>query len=190
MQIFRLSPASIDAPEWNASTYKGTVLVRAETEDDARQLACDRYWIATRTARLAPPWARADLVQAQVLAQPRHSRDGHDDPRAHRPDLTGIDVLPRAVRTGPAAVSPRLPRGPCPSQPSAAPGGMTAQAVPPATPRPGRDSPAGIQRGGATRDACLPPLVGGAAGEFRHQHLGPGWREAEAVQAALSSWRT
>ena len=77
MQIYGLSPVSVDALEWNASTYKGTVLVRAETEDDARQLACDRYWIATRTAGLAPPWARADLVQAQVLAQPCHPRDGH-----------------------------------------------------------------------------------------------------------------
>ena len=76
MQIYRLSPAAIDAPEWGTSAYKGPVLVRAATEDHARRLACDRYWIATKTAGLTPPWTRADLVEAQVLAQPRHPTDG------------------------------------------------------------------------------------------------------------------
>jgi hypothetical protein len=76
MQIYRLSPVTIDAPEWGASVYKGPVLVRAETEDHARRLACDRYWIATKTAGLTPPWTRTDLVEAQVLAQPRHPTDG------------------------------------------------------------------------------------------------------------------
>ena len=45
-------------------------------EDHARRLACDRYWIATKTAGLTPPWTRTDLVEAQVLAQPRHPTDG------------------------------------------------------------------------------------------------------------------
>ena len=48
MQIYQLFPAITDAPEWKSSAFKGPVLVRAESEADARDLACERYWIASR----------------------------------------------------------------------------------------------------------------------------------------------
>jgi hypothetical protein len=76
MQIYQLFPAITDAPEWKCSAFKGPVLVRAETEADARDLACERYWIASRAGGSAPPWSRADLVQAEVLAQPRYPTAG------------------------------------------------------------------------------------------------------------------
>jgi hypothetical protein len=76
MQIYQLFPAVTDATEWKASAFKGPVLVRAETEAQARDLACERYWIASRAEGSAPPWSRADLVQAEVLAQPRYPTDG------------------------------------------------------------------------------------------------------------------
>ena len=77
MQIYRLFPAVVDAPEWQSSAFKGPVLVRAETEDHARGLACARYWIASRAEGRTPPWSRADLVQAEVLSQARYPKDGH-----------------------------------------------------------------------------------------------------------------
>lgn len=76
MQIYQLFPAVTDAPEWQSSAFKGPVLVRAESEAQARELACDRYWIASRAAGRTPPWTQAELVQAEVLVQPRYPLDG------------------------------------------------------------------------------------------------------------------
>ena len=67
MQIYQLFPAVTDAPEWQSSAFKGPVLVRAETEAHARELACDRYWVASLAGGRTAPWIRADLVQAEVL---------------------------------------------------------------------------------------------------------------------------
>ena len=67
MQIYQLLPAATDAPEWQSSAFKGPVLVRAETEAHARELACDRYWVASLAGGRTAPWIRADLVQAEVL---------------------------------------------------------------------------------------------------------------------------
>jgi hypothetical protein len=72
MQIYQLSPAVPDAPEWQSSAFKGPVLVRAESEAQARELACDRYWIASRAEGRSPAWAQAELVQAEVLLQPNY----------------------------------------------------------------------------------------------------------------------
>lgn len=69
MQIYQLFPAVTDAPEWQSSAFKGPVLVRAETEAHARELACDRYWITSLAAGRTAPWVRTDLVQAEVLEQ-------------------------------------------------------------------------------------------------------------------------
>ncbi len=69
MQIYQLFPAVTDAPEWQSSAFKGPVLVRAESEEHARELACDRFWIASLAAGRTAPWIRADLVQAEVLDQ-------------------------------------------------------------------------------------------------------------------------
>jgi hypothetical protein len=76
MQIYQLFPAVTDAPEWQSSAFQGPVLVRAETEDHARDLVCDRYWIASKAEGRTAPWSRADLVQAAVLTQPRYPTDG------------------------------------------------------------------------------------------------------------------
>ena len=76
MHIYQLSPAVTNAPEWKSSAFKGPVLVRAETEAHARDLARDRYWIASKAEGRTPPWSRADLVQAEVLTQPRYPTAG------------------------------------------------------------------------------------------------------------------
>lgn len=76
MQIYQLHPAGTDAPEWSFSAFKGPVLVRAESEADARGLACERYGIASRSAGRISPWSRADLVQAAVIPQPRYPLHG------------------------------------------------------------------------------------------------------------------
>jgi hypothetical protein len=76
MQIYQLFPAITDAPEWKSSAFKGPVLVRAETEAHARDLASDRYWIACGAEGRTAPWRRADLVQAEVATQPCYPTDG------------------------------------------------------------------------------------------------------------------
>lgn len=76
MQIYRLDPAFTDAPEWNSSAFKGPVLVRARSEAQARALASERYWIASGSDGRLPTWARTDLVQAEVIRQPRYPAQG------------------------------------------------------------------------------------------------------------------
>ena len=72
MQIYQLFPAVTDAPEWQSSAFQGPVLVRAETEDDARNLACDRYWIASK-ARVVPrhgagrTWCRRQCLRSHAI---------------------------------------------------------------------------------------------------------------------------
>ena len=99
--IYQLFPAVADAPEWQSSAFQGPVLVRAETEDHARDLASDRYWIASKAEGRTAPWSRVDLVQAAVLTQPRYPTDGRSMiGGAHGPDLTVAMGWARVVRTG------------------------------------------------------------------------------------------
>lgn len=49
MPLYRLEPAIayISDEDWSASTHKKDVLVEAASEKQARQIAHDRFWIAT-----------------------------------------------------------------------------------------------------------------------------------------------
>ena len=83
MRIWRLKPLSLSSPHWKASTYLGNVIVRAETEADARRLATQAFWIATDKIPLqevpANPWIHSWLVAAEVLEGSQYDPDGDEE---------------------------------------------------------------------------------------------------------------
>ncbi len=89
MRIRRLKALSLSSPHWEASTYRGDVIVRAETEADARRLATQAFGIATDKTPLqkvpANPWSHSWLVAAEVLEGSQFDPDGEEE-ILYRPD--------------------------------------------------------------------------------------------------------
>ena len=83
MRIWRLKALNFSSPHWEASTYQGNVIVRAETEANARQLATQAFWIATEKIPgkevAVNPWSHPRLVQAAVLAGSQYDPDGDEE---------------------------------------------------------------------------------------------------------------
>jgi len=82
MRIWQLKALSLSSPHWKASTYQGNVIVRAETEVDARRLASQSFWIVTEKIPLqevpANPWSHSWLVAAKVLEGSQYDPDGEE----------------------------------------------------------------------------------------------------------------
>ena len=67
MAIWQLSPVDLDDPNWQASSHRGSAIVRAPDERTAREVARQAFGVATRLKhhpRLVPPWTRDELVYA------------------------------------------------------------------------------------------------------------------------------
>jgi len=82
VHIWRLTALRLSSPHWEASTYRGDVIVRAETEANARRLATQAFWIATDKPSLevpANPWSHSWLVAAEVLEGPQYDPDGDEE---------------------------------------------------------------------------------------------------------------
>lgn len=71
MPIWKLTPIDIHSDEWELSTYKGVVIVRAKDEDAARDTATYKFAIAgarhTTPHTLHNPWSNPSLVQCVHL---------------------------------------------------------------------------------------------------------------------------
>ena len=92
MRIWRLKALNFSSRHWEASTYQGNVIVRAETEANARRLATQAFWIATDKIPLqevpANPWIHSWLVAAEVLEGSEYALDGAEQilyPQITRP---------------------------------------------------------------------------------------------------------
>ncbi len=83
MRIWRLKALSPSSPHWKASTYQGDLIVRAETEANARRLATQAFWIKTDKIPLqevpANPWAHSWLVAAEVLKGSQYDWHGKEE---------------------------------------------------------------------------------------------------------------
>ncbi len=83
MHIWQLKALSPSSPHWKASTYQGTVIVRAETEAVARRLASQSFWIETEKIPLqevpANPWSHSWLVAAEVLEGSQYDWRGGEE---------------------------------------------------------------------------------------------------------------
>ncbi len=84
MPIWTLEPLDLEDPNWEASTYKGQVTVRAKNERKARFLAAKAFG-TTRHATLdqplqITPWHYTGSVSCcQLLPSSEYSEEGEDD---------------------------------------------------------------------------------------------------------------
>lgn len=80
MPLWTLTPLDLDDPNWEASSHRGPVLVRAPNEKEAREVAGRAFDIKTRfppgQGMHSPPWLRPTLVTARRVDDPRFEADG------------------------------------------------------------------------------------------------------------------
>lgn len=78
--IWKLSPIDVLDPNWEASSHRGSVIVRAPDEAAARVTAAEAFDVATRfppeSGVRVPPWSRANLVKAEQIIDTRYDPQG------------------------------------------------------------------------------------------------------------------
>jgi hypothetical protein len=81
--LWRLKPIDLSDPNWEASSHKGAVIVRAANEEQARQVADKAFAVKTRfppgRGASAPPWLRPALVSVEQIEDPRFTSEGPDE---------------------------------------------------------------------------------------------------------------
>jgi hypothetical protein len=80
MALWQLVPIDPTDPNWEASSYRGKVIVRARSEAAARKTAENAFGVKTRFkpvgGMIAPPWKRPALVAAEVVVDARYQAEG------------------------------------------------------------------------------------------------------------------
>jgi osmotically-inducible protein OsmY len=79
MAIWQLSPVDLSDPNWEASSHRGSAIVRAPDEKTAREAAQSAFGVQTRFRhhpRLVSPWMRAALVHASRIEDRRFDPEG------------------------------------------------------------------------------------------------------------------
>ena len=80
MYIWKLSPIDLSSPNWEASIYKGDVVVRAESADKARHQATRAFFIATQRKLgeevKGSPWRSDTESCCELLERSEYSDEG------------------------------------------------------------------------------------------------------------------
>jgi hypothetical protein len=80
MRLWQLQPIDLADPSWEASSYRGKVIVRARDEEAAREVAATAFDVKTRfrpgKSMIAPPWRRPTVVRVETVDDPLYSTDG------------------------------------------------------------------------------------------------------------------
>ena len=81
MQLWKLTPLDLSAPNWEASTYIGPAIVRAPDEVAARRAANEKFSHAANKQPIGapvshPPWNHASLVNAATINDERLEVEG------------------------------------------------------------------------------------------------------------------
>ena len=81
MQLWKLTPLDLSAPNWEASTHKGPVIVRAPNEVAARKEANNKFGHAASKQPIGdpvrhPPWDHDSLVSAETINDERFEVEG------------------------------------------------------------------------------------------------------------------
>jgi hypothetical protein len=80
MPVWKLQPLDPSDPNWEASSHRAPVVVRAPDEEAAREAAQQAFGVKTRFSPgagvIAPPWTRPSLVAAERVRDPRYDEDG------------------------------------------------------------------------------------------------------------------
>lgn len=80
MTLWKLTPVDLKDPNWEASSHRGMAIVRADSEDEAREVAEKAFGVKTRfnpgDGPRFPPWKRPNLVTAERTDDERFDADG------------------------------------------------------------------------------------------------------------------
>ena len=80
MEIWKLTPVDLLDANWEASSHRGIVIVRAPDEAAARTTAAKAFDVATRfppgAGMRVPPWTRTTLVKAERITDRRYDPHG------------------------------------------------------------------------------------------------------------------
>jgi osmotically-inducible protein OsmY len=80
MPIWELNPLEPADPNWEASSHRGRVLIRARDEQEARAAAQKAFGVKTRfrprSGIKAPPWKRPDIVSAKIVEAGPYAPEG------------------------------------------------------------------------------------------------------------------
>ena len=83
MTIWKLNPIDLNHRDWEASTYRREVIVRAESEERARQIATNAFRIATTVIPgekiINNPWSQAALVSAIEVKDESYPETGKEE---------------------------------------------------------------------------------------------------------------
>jgi hypothetical protein len=81
MKIWKLSPLDLDFSGWCCSAYRSDAIVRAESEEEARDIASHRFHCFTE--KVSPcqetprsPWVNHSVVKCVELDNSDYSTDG------------------------------------------------------------------------------------------------------------------
>lgn len=80
MPLWQLQPVDPTDSSWEASAYRGKVIVRARDEAMARRQAQKAFGLKTRfppkKGVASPPWKRPALVTAEIADDPLYDPEG------------------------------------------------------------------------------------------------------------------
>ncbi len=80
MAIWKLTPVDLSDRDWQASSHRGVAIVRAPTEQAARNAAQAAFGVKTGfppgEGVKAPPWRRPALAQAERIKDPSFDPEG------------------------------------------------------------------------------------------------------------------
>jgi hypothetical protein len=83
MPIWKLEPKHLDSLHWHASTYRGEVVVRATTEDAARNMATRAFGTGAvgqlGDPTLRNPWNQGELVTCIRMEDSGYDENGPDE---------------------------------------------------------------------------------------------------------------
>lgn len=83
MQIWRLLPVDLESHHWAASSHRGTAVVRAESESNARKMTARAFGRATRVVPGKEvniiPWDHPHLVSAELFEDSPFNIEGEEE---------------------------------------------------------------------------------------------------------------
>jgi hypothetical protein len=83
MALWKLKPIDLSSPDWELSTYQEEVIVRAESETRARQIAASAFVTAGKVKSgektIDIPWNQSILVSAAPIQDSNYQDRGNEE---------------------------------------------------------------------------------------------------------------